>query len=71
MTMNRPEEDSPQTPFDNGTRLQLDSADLLRHAAELNRRTALARQRFEAVQRRVLELKQRLELMGWSPRRGS
>jgi len=65
--MSMPEHDDPPPAFHDGTRLQFESADLLRQAAELHHRTALARQRFEAIQRRVLELKRRFRLIGWRP----
>jgi hypothetical protein len=49
--------------FEHGTRLQLESADLLRRTAELRRRTAHARERFEAARQRLLETRKRLELI--------
>ena len=63
LTTSTPEPDARPPAFDDGTRLQLDSADLIRHAAELHVRTALARQRFQAIQRRVLELKERIKFL--------
>jgi len=67
VTISMREQDDPPPAFHDGTRLQLESADLLRQAAELHHRTALARQRFEAIQRRVLDLKRRFKLIGWHP----
>ena len=67
VTMSMSEQDDPPPVFHDGTRLQFESADLIRQAAELHRRTDLARQRFEAIQRRVLELKRRFKLIGWYP----
>lgn len=49
--------------FEDGIRLQLQSADLIRHSIELRRRTDLACRRYEAVRLRVIELERRVQLL--------